>query len=487
MQITAKVNFGEDLGQNLGTVFEAKDSDGQVLFGAGFMGLFNTHFRMDRWTLQFFVRHDSAELAYEKLPFSCDDGGNYLFDLDGRVYQFSHYQDRVARCYDGQSKAWVVDERFGGEETTSGEGMMHLAGKLLQFKGGEAFYDGAQILTKPGEGHYHHFYYAHGHLVFYQNNSPQWSKLHAVPWRPGDGPLDLDRAITLNLRYAGENSFSAGQLDDEIIQSSNLGGVYVFDGAAWRIIRQSLKGVSHQLYSMLNWYDQMLIGHYPTGNLLEYVKKGTQLRHLENWPPVLPGVSTEVREAQTTCLFGGDIYVGVWPWAELWRYDHRGAQWHFVHRMFEHPPITDAMNHPWEDKVTGYNEAHKEELVWNDWGNRITGLAPMDDSLYISTSAKGCQQRDMRLEFLHDDEIWNEYRTVHRMHKPGCAAGSVAWNEGATTLEFIADGDRIAIAQDGTEIASAPADPKLVAKMETAQIEWGKGMYGPFAGDVAPQ
>ena len=111
----------------------------------------------------------------------------------------------------------------------------------------------------------------------------------------------------------------------------------------------------------------------------------------------------------------------------------------------------------------------------------------MGDSLYISTSAKGCQQRDMRLEFLHDDEIWNEYRTVHRMHKPGCAAGSVAWNEGATTLEFIADGDRIAIAQDGTEIASAPADPKLVAKMETAQIEWGKGMYGPFAGDVAPQ
>ena len=51
MQIKAKVNFGEDLGHNIGTVFEARDSEGQVLFGAGFMGLFNTHFRMDRWTL----------------------------------------------------------------------------------------------------------------------------------------------------------------------------------------------------------------------------------------------------------------------------------------------------------------------------------------------------------------------------------------------------------------------------------------------------
>ena len=92
------------------------------------------------------------------------------------------------------------------------------------------------------------------------------------------------------------------EVQPEIIQSSNLGGVYAFDGAAWRIIRQSLKGVSHQLYSMLNWHDRMLIGHYPTGNLLEYVTKGTQLRHLENWPPVLPGVSTEVREAQTPLL-----------------------------------------------------------------------------------------------------------------------------------------------------------------------------------------
>ena len=47
MQITAKVNFGEDLGQNIGTVFEARDSNGQVLFGAGSWG-FST--RTSAWT-----------------------------------------------------------------------------------------------------------------------------------------------------------------------------------------------------------------------------------------------------------------------------------------------------------------------------------------------------------------------------------------------------------------------------------------------------
>ena len=77
MQISVSVNFGEDLGQNLGTVLEARDRDGRVMFGAGFMGLFNTRFRMDRWTLQFFVRHDDAEVTYEKLPFPSDDGGSH--------------------------------------------------------------------------------------------------------------------------------------------------------------------------------------------------------------------------------------------------------------------------------------------------------------------------------------------------------------------------------------------------------------------------
>ena len=107
MHLTAKVNFGEDLGQNLGTVFQARGDDGRVVFGAGFMGLYNTHFRMDRWTLQLFVRHDGAEPTWEKLPFPTEDGGNYLFDLDGRVYQFSHYHDRTARWYDDESGAWV--------------------------------------------------------------------------------------------------------------------------------------------------------------------------------------------------------------------------------------------------------------------------------------------------------------------------------------------------------------------------------------------
>ena len=148
MQITTKVNFGEDLGQNMGTVFEARDSDDRVLFGAGFMGLFNTHFRMDRWTLQFFVRTDE-EQTFEKLPPPSDDGGSYLFDLDGRLYQFSPHSDRTARWWNTEAHAWTVDETFGVGPTASGEGQIRVGGKRLQFKGGQVWYDNVQILCGP--------------------------------------------------------------------------------------------------------------------------------------------------------------------------------------------------------------------------------------------------------------------------------------------------------------------------------------------------
>ena len=486
MQITTTVDLGEDRGQNFGTLFEARDTDGRVVYGAGFAGLYNTFFRMDRYTLQFFVRGADEEATFEKLPPPpSEDGGNYLFDLDGRVYQFSPYRDRTARWWNDQAADWQVDDSFGHRSTGGGEGKMRVAGKFLQFRRGEAWYDGEQILSRPGSGRYHHFYYALGHLAFFHDNraaDPPYSRLFAAPWVPGTGPVDLGKAVTLDLRYPGEGSFAIGQFGSEVIVSSNLGGVYAFDGSQWKVLRPSQKGVSYQLYSMLNWYDKLLMAQYPTGHLFEY--DGKQIRHLKDWPPVMPGVSNHAREAQTTCIYGGDLYVGVWPWSELWRYDAHEDTWHFVKRMFEHPPITDAMVHPWDDKIAAVNKTREQQIAGNNWGQRVTGLSPMGDALYISVSAKGCSPRDEGLEFLQDDDVWNEYRTVHRMRKPGCAAGSIQWTGKPIELQFTVTADRLSIAQDGRELASAPMTPKLAAGVKDARIEWGTGMFGPLRGTI---
>lgn len=485
-RMAVTLDFGEDRGQNLGTVFEGRDAAGRVVCGAGFAGLYNTAFRADRLTLQFFLRGgDGVTATFDTLPPPSNDGGTYMFDFDGRVYQHSRFQDKLTRHWDEEAAAWQVDDTFGRGTGQRGEGIMRVAGEVLQFTGGEAWYGGEMILPKPASGFYHNFYYALGYLVFSHNNrdgDPSFSRLHAVPWIPGSGAVDLAKTVALELTYPGETPFAIGQLGDEIINSSNMGGVYVFGGSEWRVLRPPKKGVSFQLYSMLNWYDKLLIGQYPTGNLFEY--DGKQLRHLKDWPPVMPGVAAYSREAQTTCLFGGDLYVGVWPWAELWRYDAFEKTWGLVRRMFERPEATDTMGHPWEDHIKAYNETSDRDIVYNNWGQRVTGLIPMDDALYISVSAKGCFKRNTKLDFLRDDSVWNEYRVVHRMRRPGCCAGAVRWTGKPTTLQFTVTGSRMSVTQDGRELAAAPVTAELAAKARDARIEWGHGMFGRLRGEL---
>ena len=113
--------------------------------------------------------------------------------------------------------------------------------------------------------------------------------------------------------------YSYGQLGDDVLAATNTGGVYRFDGREWKCLVEPIEDVSYQVYTMINYYDRLLLGQYPTGNLFEY--DGREVRHLQDQPPVMPGVSDRAREAQTTAIYGGDLYVGVWPWAELWRLD----------------------------------------------------------------------------------------------------------------------------------------------------------------------
>lgn len=53
VQIDIQVELGEDLGSNLGGLFEAYDADGNVIFGAGFSDDFSSYVRSNNRTLQF--------------------------------------------------------------------------------------------------------------------------------------------------------------------------------------------------------------------------------------------------------------------------------------------------------------------------------------------------------------------------------------------------------------------------------------------------
>ncbi len=253
---------------------------------------------------------------------------------------------------------------------------------------------------------------------------------------------------------------------------SNMGGVYVFDGQSWATLLEPDHTVSYQVYSMLNYYDRLLLAQYPSGELFAY--DGRELKQLDGWPPRLAGVSSSAREAQTLAIYGGQLFVGVWPWAELWRYDRDRDTWHSQGRTFTHPEVTDRQVHPYEA------EAEQLELVMNHWGQRVTSMIPVTDGLLLGTSSKGTTAWRDEYSFLNDSQR-REYGAVLRMTLPGNLAGQFEWKDTPTLFEFAVYRDRLEIRQDGRELGRAESVGSAEA-FEGIEIRSGWGVFGAFGG-----
>jgi len=474
-KISIRVDLGRDLGQNFGSLFEATDGQGRVTAGAGFMGAFNTESRSDRRVLHFFIKPGKGQDAHavRRLPRASDDGGAYLHAFEDSIFARSRGgKDPRLRVWDDQAQRWTVDEATAPLSVHVGDG-------ILASTPGRVTYRGKTILELgPGQGSIGATYYANGFLVFHRHfpdATPKVDHLVACPWTPDGSGIHLSRGHVQEMDASHPIVvYSYGQLGRDILAATNTGGVYAFDGERWRTLYERPdKNVSFQVYSMINHYDRLLLGQYPTGELYEFDGKELVLR--KGWPPVMPGVSGRAREAQTTAIYGGDLYVGVWPWAEVWRYD--GAAWSFVRRMFTHPDLTDVVTHPYEAECT------KLEIVLNQWGQRVTSMIPSGEALYVSTSAKSSAPYEPRFGFLTDDQQ-KDYGAIYRLTRPGHLSVHTDWKTGPTTFELTLARDRMSVSQDGRPLGSTPVDPDLTAGLALGEVSWGKGVYGAFRGEI---
>ncbi|NQT17704.1 MAG: hypothetical protein HQ582_33420 [Planctomycetes bacterium] len=475
-----ELDLGKDRGQSFGSVFEARNAAGRVVAGAGFQDVYNTRFRSDRHTIQFFVRPDCDDrFSVTRLAHPDLGCGAYLFDLDEQVYAWSSVRNDSVRRWDEASGAWRPELPPHSGQIRSGDGVMRLGTGYLAFTGNEVRYDDRVILAEPAVGGYYSFYYAQGRLLFYHRNRTEpgsFTRIYACPWSPDDeNGVDLSKAVVLKTKYDLETPFAWGQFDDQVLTVSNMGGIYVFEDSEWRTVLEALDTESYQVYSMLHWHDRLLLAQYPTGNLFEY--QGREAKRIEGWPPRLPEVSPSARECQTLSIYRGDLLAGVWPWAELWRYDRDRERWHSMGRMFTHPDLTDASVHPYE------TEAQKYGLVTNHWGQRVTGLIPLGDSVFVSTSAKGTYPWDDRYTFLTDGQR-REYGSVLRLRMPGNLAAQIEWKGQPIQLAFSVGPDRLTILQDGKELAAAALERGFTADLSGLSVTWGQGIFGPLRGEL---
>ncbi len=473
------VDLGRDLGQNFGSLFEVRDQAGQLVAGAGFMEAYNTRFRGDRHTLQFFVRPQAAgQFKIERLPHPEMDCGIYLFDLNQQLYAWTSARGNRVKRWDAAARTWVLERSHVGG-LSSGDGAMKLGKGLLVFRGNEARFGDRIILKPPDKGRYYNFYYAQGRLFFYHTvrDQPGFTLIYACSWDPAaKRPIDLAQAAVQQAKYVGATPFAWGQFQGEVMTVTNQGGVHAFDKGRWRTLQEADNTINYQIYSMLNFYDRMLLAQYPTGHLFDY-RGGNEIKHLQGWPPRLTGVSQRAREAQTTAIYRGEMFTGVWPWAELWRYSHDEGQWTAMGRAFTHPELTDKQTHPYEQHTERF------KIVSNHWGQRITGMIPIGEALFLSTSAKGTYEWNDQYDFLTDKQR-REYGAVLKLTMPGNLAASITWTGRPLVLEFVVEQDRMLILQDQRQIGSNRLDNGGDHDFAKATSKWGEGIFGPLNGQL---
>ena len=481
LDVSLTVDFGRDLGQNFGTLFEGRNQAGRLLCGAGFASVYNTYYRGERLALDLFVRppRDTGDYTLEPLVRAGADSGAYPHGVGGDVFVHVWKPERTYRVWDPAGGQWrsLPNAEWPGHSAATARG------QRLEVKGDHVVFDGKPIFNQAAAGGYRYSYFGQGHLFFYRRVKPEAGEeikqVVAVPWSPYDEDLtvDLSKAKTAELKWSKEFPYGWGQLGGEVLNCSNWGGLYAFDGSNWKVLVEADEKTSYQIYSMINYGDRLLMAQYPTGFLIAY--DGKTVTTLTDWPPVPAGASPHAREAQTTTIYRGELMVGVWPWAELWRRNPDTQAWVFMQRMFTHPAVHATPVHAYEP------EAKAAGLVSNDLGQRLTAMVPHRDGLILGTSSKGgaAVLEAADLDFLTPRQR-EQYGSMYRLRMPGNLTTVIAWRDGPTTLRFVVREGRMTIHQDGRELGSSPLSPGSTPDLSNADITWARGVFGPLTGTI---
>jgi len=148
------VDLGQDRGQSFGSLFEVRDKANRVVAGAGFLDVYNTRFRNNRHTLQFFVRPSKSPNQYSvsRLPHPDLDCGVYLLDLNQKIRAWSRAGKDSVRLWDAESQKWSDAPIPQTGQVRSGDGVMRVGRGTLTFTGNQVAYNGHVILNPPKQG-----------------------------------------------------------------------------------------------------------------------------------------------------------------------------------------------------------------------------------------------------------------------------------------------------------------------------------------------
>jgi len=464
INIDLNLNLGEDVGQNLGTLFEIEDGLGNVIMGAGFPDIYNTRKRVNHRSLNVFIETDkTGEFQSLGRPFE-DSFYIRLINYNGTLYAFNRANSEI-RSFDPNENVWLPTDEI---ESYNG---FKVNDKIVKVVDGSLFY-GDDLIFEI-EGYNLIAYYFNGSLYIHATNGVDDQYLYVCPWKYDDSqPVDLETCNQNTFEYDKVRfPYTFGVYENEVLLNLNNGDRFSYHDGELTLIHED-QGTSNQIYSLLTTSDRVYAGHYPSGQVLTYDGVGDYRFQSPNIQ-IPTETNNSQREAQTLQLYAGKLFAGVWPYGELHMYDFNADEWTFLRRLFSHPDDTSA-TYPYYQLMNNKNNL----------GQRIVDMENIGSNMYIALTAKASLSNYSieDLDFLTPEQA-REYGSVYRYQKDYNLACNFNWPpDGKTTISVNLTNDELSVAQDNSEICSINVDQSDIT-IDESTIQFAKGIFGDYGGN----
>jgi hypothetical protein len=434
---------------NGGTLFQIKDKNDMLISYSGFNNVVNTRNAANKDLLSFYVEpiEENIEIIDIGNPFPNNNDWNRIYHVQNELWAVN--SNNEIKIYDFKNNEWFHNERIKLNSTDFlidiqrhdnqnlwiHHGVVYLNNRLIykekeecEIRGFEIVNDDVFIFRNAAKSSIHEYNQLSIGKLKYLNDVPYIEILNSFDGKCPNARVGDIYCWTHNngYFYASTNSGHTYRLNKDEIFTITERDIYDPNLESW------------QAYTFINYYDKIILGHYPTGNLFELTESKVESSKYLSELPVIDNIMPNEREAQTLAIYSGYLMCGVWPWGELFGYKNKDWKWR--NRFFEYPKERKELA-PFVDRLT-----FNLDYLNNQWGQRIIDLTPIDKYLAVNTAFK-YKITDDDKKYLYPKEI-EQYGKVYLLEIPTNISSTISVSD-EIELIFKSINNTIAIYQDG--------------------------------------
>lgn len=249
-------------------------------------------------------------------------------------------------------------------------------------------------------------------------------------------------------------------------------------------IKDCKPGFVTEVYSFTRWRDEILIGNFPEGALYA-LDLGSDATRKTAFGAALPDDGVDplwngpYRESQAVVVSAGRIFIGMYPWAEL--FIHEGEAPATVLRLIKRPEKTGGEFAPYATRLAATASSLKDPYADRTWAQRIPTVVVLSGLVCASTGNRTGENLDRWRSVVDEDDV-RPYGEVFCASLPGHVMTRPVPD--GTSVRFLVDKERLSIVIDGKTVGSAAhgLSRSALQRLSRARPSIGTGDYGPFEG-----